>query len=310
MMGRGTGAVGMAVATAVVRPAGSVGADPSAAAPWHHLTTCCCVCFRACPARRSATYSGLLLAAAQAQPKFVEGLERQLAAFVADSSAKRWVCWLELVGGPGVRLDLLRLLCLLRTLLLLPHSLPQPFALLLRVRRRESLSAMPREQRAVVHALAQQYGLVSPVPLGCRPLLILPAGSDYTPRRRSRCCSCHTRACCCPCRRPPPRLARSPPATSSCSKRRPPAFPHACCRGARTPGRGGEVAGAVLGRGSGAGACLLKIPTTQLRALGPAPLPACSVAPTVPAAEVAALLRESEGHPMRLVDIAMSVDVR
>jgi hypothetical protein len=30
----------------------------------------------------------------------------------------------------------------------------------------------------------------------------------------------------------------------------------------------------------------------------------------VPAEEVAALLREGEGHPMRLTDIAMSVDIR
>ena len=38
---------------------------------------------------RAATYSGLLLAAAQQHPRFVEGLERQLAAFVADKELKR-----------------------------------------------------------------------------------------------------------------------------------------------------------------------------------------------------------------------------
>ncbi len=38
---------------------------------------------------RNATYSGLLLATAQAQPRFIEGLERQLAAFVADKDLKR-----------------------------------------------------------------------------------------------------------------------------------------------------------------------------------------------------------------------------
>lgn len=46
---------------------------------------------------------------------------------------------------------------------------------------------------------------------------------------------------------------------------------------------------------------LLSVPTSA---------PHCSVAPTVPPEEVAALLREGEGHPLRLVDIAMSVDIR
>jgi hypothetical protein len=40
--------------------------------------------------QRAATYSGLLLAAAQQQPRFVEGLERQLADFLADPAVKRW----------------------------------------------------------------------------------------------------------------------------------------------------------------------------------------------------------------------------
>lgn len=44
---------------------------------------------RASPPRRSVTYSGLLLAAAQQNPRFVEGVERQLAEFVADKEAKR-----------------------------------------------------------------------------------------------------------------------------------------------------------------------------------------------------------------------------
>lgn len=68
----------------------------------------------AAPLCRSATYSGLLLAAAQAQPKFIEGLERQLAAFVADKESKRWVrvglggwkgggraAWIQRGGGGG-----------------------------------------------------------------------------------------------------------------------------------------------------------------------------------------------------------------
>ena len=43
------------------------------------------------PLCRAATYNGLLLAAAQQHPRFVEGLERQLAVFVADKELKRWV---------------------------------------------------------------------------------------------------------------------------------------------------------------------------------------------------------------------------
>ena len=46
----------------------------------------------------------MLLAAAQAQPKFIEGLERQLAAFVADKDLKRWV---QVGGGTLVTIGLL-----------------------------------------------------------------------------------------------------------------------------------------------------------------------------------------------------------
>ncbi|PRW45017.1 Glucose-induced degradation 4 [Chlorella sorokiniana] len=136
--------------------------------PTHHLSYW--------DTHRNATYSGVLLAAAAAQPKFIEGLERQLAAFVADKDSKR-----------------------------------------------QSLSAMPREQRQVVHQLAEQYGL---------------ATTAY----------------------------------------------------GQEPGRYIE---------------LFKTPSAGI----PSRL-LSRVAPTVPAEEVAALLRESEGHPMRLTDIALSADVR
>lgn len=125
---------------------------------------------------RNATYSGLLLAAAQQHPKFIEGLERQLAAFIADKSSKR-----------------------------------------------ESLSAMPREQRQVAHALAEQYGLAT-----------LAFGQE----------------------------------------------PQRCIELIKTPSAG--------------------IPMRLLS----------RVAPTVSPEEVAALLREDEGHPMRITDMALSVDIR
>ena len=51
--------------------------------PATHLPTCLS------PPPRQATFSGALLAAAQQHPRFIEGLERQLAAFVADRAAKR-----------------------------------------------------------------------------------------------------------------------------------------------------------------------------------------------------------------------------
>ena len=154
-------------------------------------TACPCAC-------RNATYSGALLAAAQAHPKFVEGLERQLAAFVADKAAKRCAGLCRCC----------RYLCLLRT----GHScrnqravarapchasaIPTPLNAHKHVHActrhtripvhwvahfsasaictlapqivqppwpecRQSLSAMPREQRAVVHQLAEQYGLAT-----------------------------------------------------------------------------------------------------------------------------------------------------
>ncbi|KAI3426465.1 hypothetical protein D9Q98_008832 [Chlorella vulgaris] len=74
--------------------------------PAHHLS--------AFERNKTATYNGLLLSAAQRHPRFVEGVERQLAEFVVDKQS-----------------------------------------------RRVSLSSMPREQRAVVHAMAEQYGLAS-----------------------------------------------------------------------------------------------------------------------------------------------------
>eukprot|EP00887_Chlorella_sp_A99_P007429 scaffold2.g7429.t1 len=88
---------------------------------------------------REASYSGLLLAAAQQQPKLVEALEKALGAFLAGG--RRALDH----GGVG------------RSALLQARD-PAPRY---RSSQRHTLPPAPREARAVAHALAEQYGLAS-----------------------------------------------------------------------------------------------------------------------------------------------------
>ena len=185
--------------------------------------------------KREPCYSGALLAAAKGQPKFVEGLERALASFLADKTAKR--CG----GGGGPRRQSQRSVAQTRwsdrgcaargvidkwltaalPLMPSPSSL-RPSSLPSLPSCRQLLPAMRREQRALAHDLAAQYGLAT-----------ASAGAD--------------------------------------------------------PSRAVE---------------LFKTPTAG------APSRLLSrVAATVGAEQVAALLREAEGHPLRCVDIAMSCDL-